>query len=53
MLPCGFTLPRTLRAGSARPYKMPSAFYPRTAMHSISTSAPLGSAAICTQLRAG
>ena len=27
--------------------------YYRTAMHSISTSAPFGSAAICTQLRAG
>ena len=53
MLPCGFILPRTLQADSAHPHKVPSAFYPRTAMHSISTSAPLGSAAICTQLRAG
>ena len=53
MLPCGFTLPRTLRAGNVRPHKAPLGFYPRTAMHSISTSAPLGSAAICTQLRAG
>ena len=53
MLPCGFILPRTLQAGNVRPHKVPSAFYPRTAMHSISTSAPLGSEAICTQLRAG
>ena len=53
MLPCGFILPRTLRAGNVRPHKVPLGVYPRTAMHSISTSAPLGSAAICTQLRAG
>ena len=53
MLPCRFILPCTLRADSAHPHKVPLWVYPRTAMHSISTSAPLGSAAICTQLRAG
>jgi ABC-type polar amino acid transport system ATPase subunit len=45
--------PRTDRESAPAKHFFASMRYYRTAMHSISTSAPFGSAAICTQLRAG
>ena len=45
--------PRADRESAPAKHFFASTRYYRTAMHSISTSAPFGSAAICTQLRAG
>ena len=45
--------PRADRESAPAKHFFASMRYYRTAMHSISTSAPFGSAAICTQLRAG
>ena len=49
----GGSIPRADRESAPAKHFFASTRYYRTAMHSISTSAPFGSAAICTQLRAG
>ena len=49
----GGSIPRADRKSAPAKHFFASTRYYRTAMHSISTSAPFGSAAICTQLRAG